>query len=281
MESQKVERVKKLIQHKLHLFLQLGSDGGLCGDRVWVLLDKSTKKTQKLGALYVSLLKIIGISVSDFEFVYGKKWKGKFLTNGELSPGLYAHGWKNGSFITVSDEPPPGFDNSPEHGLVIGVESENERKVKENFRQKERDSQQSASPDTSSRAGTEPTPSPLSTTPSSTSRTSPPSTASSSRPALPSTTPSTRSAPASTTPSPGSSDPTSDPTIVQWATPCPSPSPSPTLNAEAPVFADEESKLDWIEKIAFPVIKEYVEQTVGELLSNDVQFIANLVLTKK
>ena len=115
-----------------------------------------------LGAVYVSLLEIIGISVSDFEFVYGKKWKGKFSTNGELSPGLYAYGWKDGLFITVSNEPPTGFDNSPEHGLVIGVESKNERKIKENFQQKERDSQQSACPDTDAPAATAPTPSPAS-----------------------------------------------------------------------------------------------------------------------
>ena len=216
MESQNAKLVKNSIHHKLRLFRELGRNGGLGGDRVWVLLDKSTKKTQNSCVPHVTLPELLDIEVSDLVFVYGKIWKGYF-SNGELSHGFHTHDWKNGVFISVSDGAPTGSGNVPKHGVVIDIGSEDEIKLKENFRQKERDSQQSASPDTSVRAVTEPTPSPLSTTPSSTSRTSPPSTASSSRPALPSTTPSTRSAPASTTPLPRASDPTSDPVFVQWA----------------------------------------------------------------
>ena len=147
MESQNAELVKKSIHHKLRLFRELGRDGGLGGDRVWVLLDKSTKKTQNSCAPHVTFPELLDIEVSDLVLVYGKKWKGYF-SNGELSPGFHTHDWKNGVFITVSDGAPTGSGNAPKHGVVIDIGSERERKIKGNFRQKERDSQQSKSPDT-------------------------------------------------------------------------------------------------------------------------------------
>ena len=80
---------KKTISLALEAFCNLGMDGGIGEDIVWLIIDDSTAKAKQKCADDLSILEMIGTDNIKMISTFGRKWKTQFQSNSGVGSGQW------------------------------------------------------------------------------------------------------------------------------------------------------------------------------------------------
>ena len=94
---------KEKVFRLLRAYRALGSDGGLGGDRLWILLDRSSKKVKKNFPDVMTLSDLMGVEEKQLVSLFGKKWKREIKPHCGLGAGVYVYGWWGADWVTVAN----------------------------------------------------------------------------------------------------------------------------------------------------------------------------------
>jgi len=126
MESCSPEEAKKHYLAMLLAFRKLGSDGGLGGGRIWLLVDTKRPSGHERANTLMSIHELLGFDVAKLKTqkIIKRYWKKDFQDGMGIGRGFVGRRWKGDIFITICDNSSllKGHD-TPAKGTMIHHDS--------------------------------------------------------------------------------------------------------------------------------------------------------------
>ena len=136
MESCSPEEAKKHYLAMLLAFRKLGSDGGLGGGRIWLLVDTTRARGHERANTLMSIHELLGFDVAKLKTqkIIKRYWKKDFQDGMGIGRGFVGRRWKDDIFIMICDNSSllKGHD-TPDKGTMIHHDSCSAEKIRKSI----------------------------------------------------------------------------------------------------------------------------------------------------